>query len=83
MGVPLTRPLGQHTQTSYVQGQIMRAPSPWFAPPVPNPMREPGTNYLSIITAEGNKQVVSNAGLGPQIMINAENKQVPTFRPTA
>ena len=32
---------------------LMRAPSPFFAPPVPSMMREPGTNYRTVLTATG------------------------------
>lgn len=32
---------------------VIRTPAPYFAPPVPAPMREPGTNYITIITAKG------------------------------
>jgi hypothetical protein len=42
-----------HKQISFTQGQVMRAPSPAFAPPVPASMREPGTNWFTIITANG------------------------------
>jgi hypothetical protein len=41
----------QHTQIGFTQSQVMRAPSPFFAPPVPAYMREPGTNYITIVTA--------------------------------
>lgn len=43
----------EHKQITFTQGQVMRAPNPYFAPPVPASMREPGTNYLTIITAPG------------------------------
>ena len=42
----------QHKQIGFYQGEIMRAPSPFFAPPVPAYMREPGTNYITIVTAD-------------------------------
>jgi hypothetical protein len=48
-----TRIPTQHRQVSFYQGSIMRSPSPYFAPPVPGYMREPGTNYYTIITAPG------------------------------
>jgi hypothetical protein len=43
----------EHKQITFTQGQVMRAPSPAFAPPFPAYMREPGTNYYTIITANG------------------------------
>lgn len=49
-----------HRQTTYTQGEIVRAPSIGFLPPVPAVMREPGTNYLTILTADG--QAVIDAG---------------------
>jgi hypothetical protein len=48
-----TRIPTEHGQTGFYQGTIMRAPSPFFAPPYPSYMREPGTNYVTIITAPG------------------------------
>jgi hypothetical protein len=53
MGMPAHRIPTQHKQASFYQGSIMRSPSPFFAPPVPSYMREPGTNYVTIITAPG------------------------------
>ena len=32
---------------------LMRPPRPFFAPPVPSMMREPGTNYMTVLTANG------------------------------
>lgn len=43
----------EHKQVVHTQGEISRAPSPAFAPPVPAYMREPGTNWYTIITANG------------------------------
>ena len=40
---------------------LMRTPSPFFAPPQPSTMREPGTNYLSILTDQG---IVSTNSMG-------------------
>ena len=48
----ITRPMN-HTETTFSQSTVARTPSPWFAPPVPSYMREPGTNYVTIITSEG------------------------------
>jgi hypothetical protein len=48
----MVRPI-EHKQATFVQGTLMRSPSPFFAPPVPAYMREPGTNYVTIITAPG------------------------------
>jgi hypothetical protein len=45
------RPI-QHKVVTFQEGEIQRAPSPYFAPPVPSGMREPGTDYLTILTAE-------------------------------
>lgn len=43
----------EHKQVTFYQGTISRAPNPYFAPPVPSGMREPGTNLITIITAAG------------------------------
>lgn len=50
MSVGIARPI-THNQTTFTQAAIARSPSPWFAPPVPAYMREPGTNYFTIISA--------------------------------
>lgn len=43
-----------HKEVAFTNnGPLMRAPSPYFAPPVPAYMREPGTNYMSIVTSHG------------------------------
>ena len=47
-----TRPI-VHRQVALTQGTVQRTPSPYFAPPVPSGMREPGTNFFTIITAHG------------------------------
>ena len=48
----ITRPM-THTETTFTQSSVARTPSPAFAPPVPSYMREPGTNYVTIITSDG------------------------------
>jgi hypothetical protein len=53
MGVPVSRDLSQHKQVAFYQSTIARTPSPDFSPPVPAYMREPGTNWYTIITASG------------------------------
>ena len=53
MAVGQTRDLTQHSQVEFAQGVIQRAPSPAFAPPNPRGMIEPGTNWLTIVTADG------------------------------
>jgi hypothetical protein len=41
----------EHKMVSYRSGQLQRSASPYFNPPAARGMREPGTNYLTIITA--------------------------------
>jgi len=41
----------EHKTVSYRPGQLQRSASPYFNPPAARGMREPGTNYLTIITA--------------------------------
>ena len=48
MSLAIHRPL-KHKAVLTTQPALMRTPSPYFAPPVPAYMREPGTNYMSII----------------------------------
>lgn len=49
----ITRIPTDHTQVGFYQGSVIRTPSPFFAPPVPTGMQEPGTNWYTIVTAEG------------------------------
>jgi hypothetical protein len=53
MSIPILRPMDQHQQVGFYQSTILRTPSPFFAPPVPTGMQEPGTNWFTIVTAEG------------------------------
>jgi hypothetical protein len=48
-----TRIPTEHKQVGFYQGSVMRPSSPYFAPPYPAYMREPGTNFVTIITAPG------------------------------
>ena len=41
----------EHKTTSYRPGQLQRSASPYFGFAPVKGMREPGTNYLTIITA--------------------------------
>lgn len=50
--IGMARPI-EHKQVTFTQGAVMRTSSPFFAPPVPGAMREPGTNYYTVITAPG------------------------------
>jgi len=47
----ISRPF-RHTQTEWFQAPVQRFASPFFAPPMVSGAREPGTDYLGIITAE-------------------------------
>lgn len=57
-----TRIPTEHKQTSYTQGTIQRSASPYFAPPAPVGMREPSTNYVTIITAPDPGPALRKAG---------------------
>jgi hypothetical protein len=73
MSVPVTRPMDQHKQVGFLQSPIMRSASPWFAPPVPVGMREPGTNYVTLITAP-DPHNTETPGTGGGIMVhNGDN----------
>jgi hypothetical protein len=82
MSLPITRPL-EHKEVTFEQGQLPSLmASPWFAPPVPNGMQEPGTNYVTIITSSGPHMLIKPR---PGIVVgsnNAEPKQtrVPLTR---
>ena len=52
MAIP-TRIPTEHKQIGFTQSVLMRSASPWFAPPLPAYMREPGTNWYTVITAPG------------------------------
>lgn len=52
MGLPINRHFGRPA-CSYNMGQLSRTASPYFSPPEPAWTREPGTDYLTLITREG------------------------------
>ena len=57
-----TRIPTEHTQTTQLTGDFYRSPSPYFAPPAPSGMREPYTNFFSIITAPDPGPTLRKAG---------------------
>jgi hypothetical protein len=72
-----TRIPADHVQVEFQQGTVMRQPSPDFSPPVLTGMREPGTNYITIVTAPGPHNV-QNPGVTGGIVPGANNrKQTP------
>jgi hypothetical protein len=52
MGLPINRHF-IHKSVSYNPGQLYRTPSPYFSPPEPAWTREPGTDYLTLLTRDG------------------------------
>jgi len=68
-----TRNVSQHTQTTSFQSVIERAPSPSFCPPVPVGAQEPGTNYMTIVTAEG-PHTLEKPGIGGGLTMRANNR---------
>ena len=46
-----------HTITQYDTGTLLRGVAPGLTPPPGSGMREPGTNYLTYITATGPRTV--------------------------
>lgn len=78
MGVGLTRDVTQHVQVESFPTTLSRSPSPVFAPPVPTGMQEPGTNYFTIVTAQG-PHTLEKPGIGGGITVHANNRnQEPT-----
>lgn len=68
-----TRPVSQHKSVYSFVGSIMRAPSPFFAPPVPVGTAEPGrTNFVTIVTAQG-PHTLEKPGLGGGITVGPNN----------
>ena len=63
---------------------VLRAPSRAFAPPVPSMMREPGTNYMTVLTSHGvitltngqmeNARYIEHAQRGEAIMTSGARK---------
>lgn len=47
-----TRPM-RHTETTYNQHSLLRGSQPGFVMPNVRAMREPGTQYMTTITASG------------------------------
>lgn len=50
--INVTRPF-RHTQTTFSQGKVIRDKTPVMYMPKARPMREPGTGYLTYVTAKG------------------------------
>jgi len=46
-----------HTTTTHYQGTMIREKTPKLYVPNARPMREPGTNYLTYITANGPRTI--------------------------
>ena len=82
MAVGLTRDVSQHQQVTFYQAAMERTASPFFAPPVPRGMIEPGTNYYTIITAEG-PHTTEHPGVTGGTVVMANNRdQKPVERLT-
>ncbi len=52
MSIPHRIP-ADHKEILFLQSVVIRTPSPFFAPPVPSAMRLGGTNWFTLITANG------------------------------
>ena len=79
MAVGITRDLSQHSQTTMYGTSIMRAPSPFFSPPFPTGMQEPGTNWYTIVTADG-PHTVEKPGLAGGIRVSSNNRRQDPVR---
>ena len=80
MAVGMTRDVSQHRQTTMYATSIMRSPSPFFVPPVPAGMREPGTNWYTIVTADG-PHTLEKPGLAGGIRVTSNNRRQDPVRP--
>ena len=54
--IGIRRPF-HHTTTTHYQGTMIRQKTPKLYVPNARPMREPGTNYLTYITANGPRTI--------------------------
>ena len=77
MAVGLTRDVSQHTSTYDFTTNLERSGSEYFAPPVPVGMQEPGTNYLTIVTADG-PHTLEKPGITGGITLHANNNTPST-----
>ena len=67
-----------HKEVSYCPtGELVRTPITAFMPPVPGMMREPGTNYISILTSNG-VITLANGQLENGMYVENAQTQVPT-----
>ena len=82
MAVGLTRDVSQHRQVTFYQAAMERTASPFFAPPVPRGMLEPGTNYYTIITAEGPHTTEHPGVTGGTVVMQNNRDQKPVERLT-
>lgn len=57
--INITRPM-RHTVTKHTQGTIHRTNTPELFMPNARPMREPKTNYLTYITANGPRTIAKH-----------------------
>lgn len=80
MAVGLTRDVSQHTSTYDFVGSLQRGPSPWFAPPVPVGSQEPGTNYLTIVTADG-PHTLEKPGITGGVTVHENNRRQSPVAP--
>ena len=75
-----TRDVSQHQVTYQFASQLQRTYAPEFCPPVPAGMREPGTNYYTLITADG-PNTLEHPGILGGITVHANNKKQEPTRP--
>jgi len=71
------RTITEHTQTTSFPSVVERTASPAFAPPVPMGMQEPGTNWFTIVTAEG-PHTVEKPGITGGFDVQANNARPKT-----
>jgi hypothetical protein len=69
-----TRDVSQHQMAYQLVTQLERQYSPFFCPPVPAGMREPGTNYYTLVTADG-PHTIEHPGIMGGITVHANNRK--------
>jgi len=75
--IPCRIPTHHKEVTFSPRGQLQRTPSVFFAPPVPAVMREPGTNFLSILTSNG-VVTLANGQLENSTYVEDAQRQIPS-----
>ena len=69
-----SRDVSQHAEAGQVVSTVERSASPYFAPPFPSGMQEPGANYFTIVTADG-PHTLEKPGVTGGITVHQNNRK--------